>query len=59
VRLPVPDVIRRLHDLAETGLIRQDRENAETSAWNSVDAVYYTLREKRAAIDICCGPDLK
>ena len=55
VMLPVPDVIRRLHDLTESGLVRQDRANAERLAWNSVDAVYYTLREKRAAIDICCS----
>lgn len=55
VKLPVTDVIRRLHDLSESGFIRQDRMNAETVASGSVDAVYYTMREKRAAIDICCS----
>lgn len=55
LKLPVPDVIRRIHDLTENGLIRQDRVNAERLPWDSVDAVYYTLREKRAAIDIYCN----
>jgi hypothetical protein len=59
VKLPVTDVIRRIHDLTEYGFIRQDRVNAETVASGSVDAVYYTMREKRAAIDICCSKNLK
>jgi hypothetical protein len=54
LQISVPEVIDIIPDLVDRGFIRQDRVNARATAWNSVHAVYYTMRDLRAAIDICC-----
>jgi hypothetical protein len=51
--MSVAKVINIIDDLKERGFIRQDRVNARTTVWDSADAVYYTVKDKRDTIDIC------
>lgn len=53
LQMSVAKVINIIDDIKERGFIRQDRVNARTTVWDSADAVYYTVKDKRDTIDIC------
>jgi len=48
----ISKTVESISILKETGIIRQDgRSITAGEPWNSADAVYYTIRDKREAID--------